>query len=225
MANRVQDLVLRINKGTPLTAAEGDNNLKILRDAINGAFDLMANSLNNDGTLKDGAVSSADKIADGIITAAKLASGAITMPTAHFWEQQASGSDGGDFSSPATRTFNQSNINITGASLAGGVITLPAGTYVVNGYATAYGVDKHQVRLYDQTNAANLLTGSSSYSSNASPAVPTLSIIQGRFTLAAETEIKLLHYCQTNRSTDGLGVAANVGTGEVYAALSVTKEP
>gem|GEM_PF-5917444 len=57
----------------PLTAAEHDRNLANLRDFCNALAALMGMSLNADGTLKDGAVSSTEKLADLIVTQAKLA--------------------------------------------------------------------------------------------------------------------------------------------------------
>jgi hypothetical protein len=54
-ALRVQDLVLRLTKGTHLTFAEADGNLVKLRDACNALADIIAIALNPDGTLKDGA--------------------------------------------------------------------------------------------------------------------------------------------------------------------------
>lgn len=77
MSNTVPSLTLRLEKGTPLTPAEMDNNFKIIRDFCNGLASLLATSLNPNGTLKDGAVGSADVIADGIITAVKMAADSI----------------------------------------------------------------------------------------------------------------------------------------------------
>lgn len=72
----VEALTFRLVKGTPLSSVEGDQNLRILRDAINALEQLFGVVLNNDGTLKSGAVGATAVIADGIITAAKLAADA-----------------------------------------------------------------------------------------------------------------------------------------------------
>lgn len=66
------DIIFRLVKGLPLTAAEGDNNFRRLRDFANALEAIIGVVLNPDGTLKDGAVSSTDKIADRIITYAKM---------------------------------------------------------------------------------------------------------------------------------------------------------
>lgn len=49
----VPPITLRLVKGAPLTAVEGDNNFKTLRNAINALFRLFGVSLNDDGTLKN----------------------------------------------------------------------------------------------------------------------------------------------------------------------------
>lgn len=53
MALTVEELILRLEKGSPLTAAEGDDNLKKLRDFGNALAALFSVALNNDGTLRN----------------------------------------------------------------------------------------------------------------------------------------------------------------------------
>lgn len=67
----VPPLTLRIDKGAPLTAEEGDGNLKILRDAINGLAALLGLVVAPDGTLKPGVVSTTS-LANRSITQGKL---------------------------------------------------------------------------------------------------------------------------------------------------------
>lgn len=67
---------MRLVKGTSLTASEGDGNFTKLRDAINALEQLQLVVLRSDGTLRDGAVGATAVIADGIITAVKLAADA-----------------------------------------------------------------------------------------------------------------------------------------------------
>lgn len=56
MASQLIGLILRLVKGSPLTDAEGDNNLVLIRDFVNGQANVTAASLNPDGTLKAGAI-------------------------------------------------------------------------------------------------------------------------------------------------------------------------
>lgn len=55
-ALRVEPLVKRSVKGSALTHGEAEGNETKLTDAINAAFDIIAASLNPDGTLKEGSV-------------------------------------------------------------------------------------------------------------------------------------------------------------------------
>lgn len=70
---QVPALVLRLDKGSELTHEEGDQNLKKLRDFCNMLSSWIEGSLNEDGTLKAGAISDATLIANAIITRDKLA--------------------------------------------------------------------------------------------------------------------------------------------------------
>ena len=68
----VPPLTLRLVKGWPLTAAEGDANWTTLRDFCNALAALQAVALNPDGTLKAGAVWATNVLVDRIITRDKL---------------------------------------------------------------------------------------------------------------------------------------------------------
>jgi microcystin-dependent protein len=71
-------LIFRLVKGSPLTSAEGDGNLRKIRDFVNSLEQLFGVVLRPNGTLKPGAVGSSDVLADGVVTAAKLAADAKT---------------------------------------------------------------------------------------------------------------------------------------------------
>jgi len=66
-------LIFRLVKQSPLTAKEGDDNLRKIRDFVNSLEQLFGVRLKPDGTLKDDAIDDADIIKDGIITEDKLA--------------------------------------------------------------------------------------------------------------------------------------------------------
>lgn len=68
----VAPLTLRLEKGSPLTPLEMDENLKLLRDFSNALEFRFEAALNPDGVLKDGAINDVDQIVDRLITNAKL---------------------------------------------------------------------------------------------------------------------------------------------------------
>lgn len=65
------NLVYRLQKGSPLTSAEIDNNFRTLANGVNGLSALQSVVLNPDGTLKPGAVNNTNVLADRIVTTAK----------------------------------------------------------------------------------------------------------------------------------------------------------
>lgn len=142
----------------------------------------------------------------------------------HVQDQKSLGTDGGTFSSGAwrTRDLNTELTNeVTGASLSSNQITLPAGDYFIEARAPVNGVDRHQTRLQDVTNAATLLTGSSEIAVQ-SFNVTTPSVITGRFTLSGTADVELQHRCETSNSGNGFGEAANFTT-EVYSDVLIWK--
>ena len=76
MSLSVPQLVFRADKavglGGNVTSAEFDQNFRSLRDFANSLAALLEFALNPDGTIKDGAISTAAKLGDRIVTASKL---------------------------------------------------------------------------------------------------------------------------------------------------------
>jgi hypothetical protein len=139
-------------------------------------------------------------------------------------ETQADGTNGGTFTQDAwrTRALNTTQANtISGASLASNQVTLPAGTYRINGHAAAYGVSYHQARLYNITASATLLIGKKARSLN----IQSGSEVVGLLTLGATTVIELQHYASYSQSEYGFGNAGGTGWGErnLYAYLEIEK--
>jgi len=145
--------------------------------------------------------------------------------TAIFNETQASGTNGGTFTSGSylKRTLNTTVINnIVGCSIAASVITLPAGTYEFSGSANAYAVDRHKSRLQNTSDATTLQIGTTELA-GAVDVVSSRTFIDGGFTLAATKTIELQHRCQTTVATYGWGVSSNFGDSEIYSQITITK--
>jgi len=141
-------------------------------------------------------------------------------------DHKASGTAGGTFTSGAwrTRDLNTELVDTgSNASIAANQITLAAGTYRVRASAPAGAVNLHQTRLYDITNTAVLVTGTSERI-DAAIASSSRSFIEGRFTIAGSTVIELQHQCQSTFATNGFGYAGSFGGGEVYASIEFWKE-
>ena len=140
-------------------------------------------------------------------------------------EQQASGVQGGSFTSGAWRTRDlNTEVADTGgdASVASKQVTLSAGTYEFEAWAVAQEVGNHKVRLQNVTDATTIGVGSSERLEGAE-ANATHSTVAGRFTISASKVIELQHRCSSTRNNDGFGDAAGFGVVEVYAQLKLRK--
>ncbi|CVK18451.1 phage tail protein [Sporomusa sphaeroides] len=144
-------------------------------------------------------------------------------------DQKASGTSGGTFTSGAwrTRELNQLKTygNISGVSLSGNQLTIPAGTYAVKASAPGNNVDGHKIRLRNITAATTLSVGSTEQAAapDTGDWVQTNSILGDVFTVAVTTVLELQHYSQSTFATYGFGSAMSSGEVETYAMLELLK--
>jgi hypothetical protein len=197
----------------------GSTNLTDFSARIGGAWkDLLYDGYAGDFSL-GGAVTADSFIGDG---------SALTGIANTFFivqETQASGTDGGTFTSGAwrTRTLNTTQINtIGGASLASNQVTLPAGTYRVTGSCSGFAVNAHMAAIYNVTNSAFLVYGSQEFVGSADGII-TRSDINAVFTIAGTKVLEVRHRCQTTRATDGFGRSASFSVPNIYAQMSFEK--
>ena len=144
----------------------------------------------------------------------------------HVREEQAANTASGTFTQDVwqTRVLNTVVTNeISGASLATNQITLPAGTYEIRSFAPAYRCSQHQSKLRDTTNTSDLIIGSSAFTDTSVDGDNTHTFVNGKFTLSGEVVLELQHRCTVSHSTNGFGVAGNVGVVEVYAEVLIKK--
>lgn len=130
----------------------------------------------------------------------------------------------GGFTSGAwqTRVLNTEETDTNSdCSLASNQFTLAAGTYDIEASAPALFVSGHQTRLYNTTDSATILPGTSEYAPlvSAADGSATRSYVIGRFTIAASKALEIQHRCLVTRATNGFGAAANFGESEVYAIV------
>lgn len=143
------------------------------------------------------------------------------LPTMIAQDENLSGTGGGSGTdgSFVIRNLNTVRLNtISGATLSGNQITLPAGTYDVFIRAPAYGVNGHRCRLSNVTDGVVLCHGSSSYSNSDS-------VIMDRFTLTASKAVQIHHLVrQMTLGGSTFGYPANIsGVAEVYTQIKLVK--
>jgi hypothetical protein len=142
-------------------------------------------------------------------------------------ERQDSGVAGGTFTKDIwqTRVLNLLEYDDVGIVLAAGQFTLPAGSYVINAGANAYDCDEHQAALYNVTDVAWELIGTTCRS-RTSYGDQYSSVISGAFTIAAPKTFAIKHQCRTTKTVQGLGYPAGFLTDpqdEVYVIVTLNK--
>lgn len=142
-------------------------------------------------------------------------------------EEQTSGTAGGSFPANtwSVRALNQKKYDTYSLGSLNTVtnqFTLTPGVWSIRAETPAYGVGKHQCRIFNITKGSVVNYGDSSYSSTSnssiSVAVGIVSITPG----TAET-FQIEHRCEVTKFTDGFGIPSNFGNTEVYTIVTCTK--
>lgn len=142
----------------------------------------------------------------------------------HAQDEKSSGTGGGSSTAGSweLRTVNTVKTNeISGASLASSQITLPVGTYYIDASAPASSATVHRLKLYNASDAADVLLGTSEYGAIAT-ATQTRSHVSGRFTLTATKLLELRHRVANSSAGNGYGVQSSLGT-EIYTVIKIWK--
>lgn len=123
-----------------------------------------------------------------------------------------------------TRTLNtiSSDAGSNVVSLSSNQITLVAGTYYIRAHAPAFNCNQHQAKLYNATDAADIIIGTSEFA-RVTTSSQTHSFVEGRFTIAASKALELQHRVTTTQATNGFGVLCNFTT-EVYSVVELWRE-
>ena len=160
------------------------------------------------------------------VTAALTEAGKFGGKYLHIRDEKAANTSGGTFTSGAwqTRTLNTEVTDEIGSTLSSNEFTLPAGTYYIRALAPAFQCGRHKARLYNVTDTAVTLVGTSEYSSDTASYTQSSSRVEGRFTIAAQKTFRIEHRCAVSKATQGLGVESNLDSQtEVYTVVEVWK--
>ncbi len=145
----------------------------------------------------------------------------------HVRDEKTSGTSGGSPSAgDNVRDLNVVLTNeIAGASLATNQITLDAGTYWINATSPAWRCDGHRAWLYNVTDAAIEVLGTTEFSENGSSGQHQAhTYVRGRFTIAGTKTFELRHNISaTTGGSQGMGVETDDGRIEVYADVQIRK--
>ena len=187
----------------------------------------IADSIITSAKIVDGTIVNADINASAAIVSTKLSGvqGKFESALLHVRDEKAAPNSGGTGSTSFTaRTLNTVMTNeISGASLASNQITLPSGTYYIQASAPAFQCASHKIKLRNTTDSSDTIIGSSARTATDISA-QTLSILNGRFTIAAQKVFEIQHRLEsTIGGSDGLGVRSNFTVVEVYTDVQIWK--
>jgi len=171
----------------------------------------------------------------GVVTMpfSSFGGGGSALPDVIIEDQKAAGTDGGTANTGVqTRTLNTLVRNeATLATLAANQFTLPAGTYRIQASAPGYLINGYKVLLYNVTDAAYVLTGSSEYAGNAAFSA-TRSFLDGVLITTATKTFELRQWVGTTRANNGFGRRSDINQApapanalsEVFAMVNIWKQ-
>lgn len=136
-------------------------------------------------------------------------------------DEKSPGTQGGTFNTGAwqQRDLNTIVNDSTGfVTLVSNQFTLRPGTYRVAIRCPGHAVGYHQARLYNVTDSAEALIGSSEYSSPQ----PNDSVILGSITLTAQKTFEVQHRCSSSHAPDGFGPGGGYASKEIYTEVLLT---
>lgn len=148
------------------------------------------------------------------------------VPEASTIESQTSGTGGGGFASGSwqTRTLNSDGQDSEFImSRSGNALTFIPGTYYAWISAPGNGVDEHQIRFRNTTDASTAIMGTAEL---APSGTQTRSWIHGKeFSVPNGTTktFEVQHRCTTSNLTDGFGVSTAFGEAEVFTVARFLK--
>lgn len=176
-------------------------------------------------------IASADVLNGTLVNADINASAAIDISKVSLFaatisETQTSGTAGGTFTSGTwrTRTINTESDPDSIVSISSNKFTLAAGTYLITGSAPACEVIGHIAKVYNVTDAADAILGSSEYADATASSSCTRSVFSGVVTVASAKEFEVRHMGGSTRNTFGFGAQATIATTvETYTLVTITK--
>lgn len=121
-----------------------------------------------------------------------------------------------------TSVLLEESNTISGASMASNQITLPAGTYEINAYKIFYQVNNCKIKLYNITDATDIIIGTSKRTAPANQVAVDCKCYDV-FTLDDTKVLELQYYVSATTSTNDLGYPTSSGDVEVYADAIITK--
>jgi len=150
---------------------------------------------------------------------------ALGTTLAIFNETQAAGTNGGSITAATwtKRTLNTTNVNtISGCSIASSVITLTAGTYLINAQPQGDQLGVFKARLQNTTDGTTTLFSQNAYTIDSAGYATTVANIIGAFTITGTKNFELQQYSQVTSGATGLGRGSAAYTS-LFSQIQITR--
>ncbi|MBL4706890.1 MAG: hypothetical protein JKY48_00425 [Flavobacteriales bacterium] len=139
-------------------------------------------------------------------------------------DEKTSGTNGGTFTSGAwqQRDLNTISGDVSFVTLGTNNFTLDTGIYVITVNAPASDVDRHQIRLYNNTKLASAAVGTMAFTGGNVTSSSTIFTVE-EVGAGGETFI-IEHQCTASKTTSGFGLGATWTGGEsVFTQVKIEK--
>lgn len=167
-----------------------------------------------------------DFVSGAVLTAAQLNSVLDNFSDmAIFNETQASGTDGGTFTSGAwqKRTLNTTVVNnIASCTLTSSVISLPAGTYYITADTPWWGTTNQVQNRLANTTDSTYSYGQTGYGQGGIGMVGG-NILQTVVTITGTKNFELQHRCVATVTTNGFGIGATFGNSVIFSTITIVR--
>lgn len=178
-----------------------------------GTGDYIRTVYNDSGTLTSALITKANLLAS------------VDKPYACIVDQKTQNTDGGTATNGAWRTRDlntELSDDSSIVSISSNQFTLIAGTYIIRASAPGHQVARHQARLWNVTDAALILTGTSSYAAPSTGVGHSRTEVVGKFTIGTSKALEIQHRVETTVAGNGFGEGCNFGV-EIYTVVELWK--
>jgi len=152
--------------------------------------------------------------------------GGSAQEIVYLQEVQTAGVNGGTTTGGTwqTRILNTVTGDTAIVSLATNQFTLQSGKYSITSSAPAYGCGRHIAKLYNITDAVDVLEGTSEYVATPSGGdVQTRSFVEGIIDITSAKVFEIQHKTTSTSAAVGFGISGSLSTNEVYTIVKITK--
>jgi hypothetical protein len=153
--------------------------------------------------------------------------GAFSTQLLHVRDEKANGTDGGTSTAAAWTKHTLDDVKsneISGASQASSVVTLPVGTYYIDAWAALNRSNGAKLRWRNTSDGTTAVVGANGHETSGGQYTQVSIPLRGRFTVSGGSKnFELQYFVEAGLATTGLGFAVTSGEVEIYGEAMIWK--